>query len=75
MRFATPSSGGYVDLEATPGGGTTSDGWDDVNPGGTVSYAGYVDVTDHVAAGGSGDYVVANVQTCRGFGAASAPGR
>lgn len=68
VRFATPSSGGYVDLEATPGGGTTSDGWDDVNPGGTVSYAGYVDVTDHVAAGGSGDYVVANVQTCRGFG-------
>ena len=39
-----------------------------VNPGGTVSYGGFVDVTDLVSAGGSGTYGVADVQSCTGFG-------
>ena len=34
----------------------------------TVSYGGFVDVTDLVQRGGSGDYTVADVQSCRGFG-------
>ena len=68
VRMATPASGGYVSLDAQPANGTTRDTWDDVNPGGTVSYGGFVDVTDLVSVGGSGDYRVANVQACTGFG-------
>lgn len=64
VRFATPASGGYVDLDAAASGDT----WNDTNPGGTVSYGGYVDVTDLVRAGGAGTYAAADVQSCRGFG-------
>ncbi|MCB0958355.1 MAG: DUF11 domain-containing protein [Acidimicrobiales bacterium] len=68
VRFSTPASGGYVSLDAAPADGIARDTWDDVNPGGTVSYGGYVDVTDLVDAGGSGTYGVADVQSCTGFG-------
>ncbi len=68
VRFSTPASGGYVALDAAPADGTNRDTWDDVNPGGTVSYGGFVDVTDLVSAGGSGTYGVADVQSCTGFG-------
>lgn len=68
VRFATPTSGGYLALDASPADGVHRDGWDDTNPGGTVSYGGYVDVTRQVAQGGSGTYGVADVQSCTGFG-------
>lgn len=68
VRFTTPVSGGSVALDAAPADGVARDTWDDTNPGGTVSYGGFVDVTDLVAAGGSGTYGVADVQSCTGFG-------
>jgi uncharacterized repeat protein (TIGR01451 family) len=67
VRFAAPGRG-YQMLDAAPADGTTRDTWDDTNPGGTVSYGAYVDVTDLVKAGGAGRYGVADVQACRGFG-------
>ena len=68
VRLTTPRSGGPVRLDAAPADGITRDTWDDTNPGGTVSYGGFADVTDLVQRGGSGDYTVADVQSCRGFG-------
>lgn len=68
VRLRTPATTGYAALDAAPADGTTRDTWDDTNPGGTVSYGAYVDITDAVRAGGSGDYTVADVQACRGFG-------
>lgn len=68
VRLRTPSSGSYTALDAQPADGAHRDTWDDTNPGGTVSYGAFVDVTDLVRAGGSGAYTVADVQACRGFG-------
>jgi uncharacterized repeat protein (TIGR01451 family) len=68
VRFRTPASGGYLDLDATPADGTAHDTWDDTNPGGTVSYGGFVDVTELVRTAGAGRYGVADVQSCTGFG-------
>ncbi|MEZ5137556.1 MAG: LPXTG cell wall anchor domain-containing protein [Acidimicrobiales bacterium] len=68
VRFSTPASGGYLSLDAAPADGVARDTWDDLNPGGTASYGGYVEVTDLVAAGGAGTYGVADVQSCTGFG-------
>ena len=68
VRFATPGTGGYTTLSANAADGTTRDTWDDTNPGGTVSYGAFVDVTALVKAGGAGRYGVADVQSCRGFG-------
>lgn len=67
VRFSTPS-GQTSTLDAAPADGTTTDTWDDSNPGGTVSYGAFVDVTNLVKAGGAGTYGVADVQSCQGFG-------
>ncbi|WP_421118048.1 hypothetical protein ACE2AJ_11640 [Aquihabitans daechungensis] len=68
VRFSTPATSGSTSLDAAPANGTTRDTWDDTNPGGTVSYGAFVDVTALVRAGGAGRYGVADVQSCRGFG-------
>ncbi len=68
VRFSTPATNGYTSLDAAPANGTTRDTWDDTNPGGTVSYGAFVDVTALVRTGGAGRYGVADVQSCRGFG-------
>jgi uncharacterized repeat protein (TIGR01451 family) len=66
VRFTTPT--GATALDAGPADGTATDTWDDTNPGGTVSYGAFADVTELVKAGGAGSYGVANVQSCQGFG-------
>jgi uncharacterized repeat protein (TIGR01451 family)/LPXTG-motif cell wall-anchored protein len=67
VRIAPPGHG-YQPLAATPADGTARDTWDDRNPGGTTSYAGFVDVTELVRESGPGAYRVADVQSCEGFG-------
>jgi large repetitive protein len=68
VRLATPGSTSYETHDAAPADGIARDTWDDVNPGGTTSYAGFVDVTEQVRAAGAGTYRVADVQSCEGFG-------
>jgi uncharacterized repeat protein (TIGR01451 family) len=52
IRFATPASGGYVDLAGA-----------EIGSDGPSVYAAFVDVTALVQAGGAGDYTVADLQT------------
>lgn len=55
VRFATPASGGYLDLVGAALGSQP-----------TFDYAAFIDVTALVQAGGPGDYTVADVQTDTG---------
>src|SRR5690606_23447321 len=48
VRFDTPAPGPATTLDASSVDGTRTDRWDDTNPGGTVSYGGFVDVTELV---------------------------
>jgi uncharacterized repeat protein (TIGR01451 family) len=68
VLMRTPGSGAYRPFRATPSDGVTTDSWDSASTDATVTYGGFVDVTDTVKAAGSGDYTVADVQSCRGFG-------
>jgi uncharacterized repeat protein (TIGR01451 family) len=69
-----PAVGERFQVRLTPPGASAptlvraDDAWNDTNPGGTTSYAGYADVTDAVRGAGSGSYTVADVQACGGFG-------
>jgi uncharacterized repeat protein (TIGR01451 family) len=69
-----PATGERFSVRLTPPGASApvlvraDDTWDDTNPGGTVSYAGFADVTEEVRRSGSGTYTVADVQACGGFG-------
>ncbi|WP_426570719.1 DUF7507 domain-containing protein [Aquihabitans sp. McL0605] len=65
VRITAPG-GGPVGLDAAPADGTSRDHWDDTD--GTGTYGAFVDVTDLVRRAGDGNYTVANVQSCRGFG-------
>jgi len=51
VRFATPASGGYLDLTGAVLGST-----------GVDDYAAFIDVTAQVQAGGAGTYTVADVE-------------
>jgi uncharacterized repeat protein (TIGR01451 family) len=58
VKFATPSSGGYVAISGSViGTSNTSNGSD---------YESFADVTSRVAAAGNGTYTVANVQASAG---------
>jgi uncharacterized repeat protein (TIGR01451 family) len=67
VRLAVPGDA-YRTLDAAPADGVARDTWDDTNPGGTVSYGAFVDISDEVRSAGSGTYAVADVQSCTGFG-------
>src|SRR3954453_21756459 len=67
VLMRTPGSGAYRPLSATPSDGVSADSWDSPGPGAPRTYGGFVDVTAAVKTAGSGDYTVADVQSCRGF--------
>jgi uncharacterized repeat protein (TIGR01451 family) len=66
VLLARPGRAGYQRLSAAPADGRTRDTWD--SDASTTTYGGFVDVTDAVRAGGAGEYRVADVQSCQGFG-------
>lgn len=59
VRLSTPASGGYITVTASAIDSSTTNG---------IDYQGFADVTALVQAGGSGDYVVANLQAGTGSG-------
>jgi large repetitive protein len=60
VKLSTPNSGGYLDLTGTEIGNTSGLN-PQPNPPGN-NYEAFADVTQQVSAGGSGSYMVANVQ-------------